>query len=422
VYAFRIGTTAGTRLAVLFNNITERKLAEDALRASEERARAASAAKDTFLAQLSHELRTPLTPVLMTAATLRDDPSISVPAREAFAMIERYVNLEARLIDDLLDITRVTQGKLALRSDLCDIHAVLNQAVEIIGDGAQEKGITLNADLGAQRTAFLGDAARLQQVFWNILQNAVKYSSGGSSVCITTRDTAAPEPGDAQKGICIEVSDEGMGFEPAEAEKLFHPFHQAHSTKGSGLGLGLAIARAIVEQHSGSITAKSPGPGQGASFAIEFPTTVPPVESATSTPRDTAVADPALPLRSLRLLLVEDHEATLQVLSRLLVRAGHAVKVARSICEGRDAAREHTFDFVISDLGLPDGMGTELMKELRDTYGLTGVALSGYGMEDDVRRSRAAGFTAHLVKPVKFHELQNALRVLAAEQEKGKGS
>ncbi|QIF00213.1 PAS domain-containing protein [Roseimicrobium sp. ORNL1] len=421
VYAFRIGDTGDTRLAVLFNDITERKMAEDVLRASEERARAASAAKDAFLAQLSHELRTPLTPVLMTAATLRDDPSINDHGREAFAMIERFINLEARLIDDLLDITRVTQGKLALRFEVCDIHHILTQAIEIIRDGAREKGITLQADLKARRTAFLGDAARLQQVFWNILQNAVKYSSGGTVVHITTRDTSASHADAAPRGIVIEVSDTGMGFDPAEGEKLFQPFHQADAAKGAGLGLGLAIARAIVEQHSGSIVGTSEGEGCGAKFVVELPTIAPPTGKPRSEPKD-QIIHRSLPTRSLRLLLVEDHEATLQVLSRFLTHAGHVVTVARSIREGREIAGQQAFDFVVSDLGLPDGVGTELMKELRDTHGLTGVALSGYGMEEDVRRSRAAGFAAHLVKPVKFEELQSALRALAMEKDESNGA
>lgn len=421
VYAFRIGDSGDTRLAVLFNDITERKMAEDVLRASEERARAASAAKDAFLAQLSHELRTPLTPVLMTAATLRDDPSISDHGREAFAMIERFINLEARLIDDLLDITRVTQGKLALRFEVCDIHHILTQAIEIIRDGAREKGVTLQADLKARRTAFLGDSARLQQVFWNILQNAVKYSPGGTCVHIVTRDVPAFHADAAPRGIVIEVSDAGMGFDSAEAEKLFQPFHQADAAKGAGLGLGLAIARAIVEQHSGSIMGTSEGEGRGAKFVVELPTVAPPAGKPRSEPKD-QIIHRTLPTRPLRLLLVEDHEATLQVLSRFLSRAGHVVTVARSIREGREIAGQQAFDFVVSDLGLPDGLGTELMKELRDTYGLTGVALSGYGMEEDVRRSRAAGFGAHLVKPVKFEELQSALRVLAMEKDESAGA
>lgn len=421
VYAFRIGGMTGARLAVLFNDITKRKLAEDALRASEERARAASLAKDAFLAQLSHELRTPLTPVLMTAATLKDDTSISPHGREAFAMIERYVNLEARLIDDLLDITRVTQGKLALRFEVCDIHAILIQAIEIIRDGAREKGILLEPNLGAGRTAFLGDAARLQQVFWNILQNAVKYSPAGSCVHITTRDVPLSGPGEALRGMCVEVADSGMGFEPAEAENLFQPFHQADAAKGAGLGLGLAIARAIVEQHSGRISGASDGPGRGAAFTVELPSIAAPAGGSPSAPKERMVIHTP-PLRPLRLLLVEDHEATLQVLSRFLTHAGHTVSVARSVREGIDVARQHTFDFVVSDLGLPDGMGTDLMKELRDAHGLAGVALSGYGMEEDIRRSRAAGFAAHLVKPVKFEELQRALRALAAEKDESSGA
>lgn len=407
VYAFRIEPedTIHGRVAVLFNNITERQRSEDALRASEERARAASAAKDAFLAQLSHELRTPLTPVLMTAAALRDDPGLSVQAREGFALVERYVALEARLIDDLLDLTRVTSGKFALKQEDCDVHSVLRQAIAIVQDHAREKRIAIAISFDARHTFLSGDPARLQQVFWNILQNAVKYTGQGGHIQVATRDA------EATGGICIEVSDDGRGFDPAEAENLFQSFHQSGTPVGSGLGLGLAIARAIVDMHSGAISARSEGADRGATFRVTLPAEAP-TASPASPPDAATDGEHPSSLPSLRILLVEDHEATLQVLSRFLGQTGHAVTVARSLKEARDAAATRQFDVVVSDLGLPDGMGTELMESLRREHGLTGVALSGYGMEEDIRRSRQAGFAAHLVKPVKFDELQRVLKNL----------
>jgi CheY-like chemotaxis protein len=211
------------------------------------------------------------------------------------------------------------------------------------------------------------------------------------------------------------VSDTGLGFDSLTAEFLFQPFEQAARQgdhRFGGLGLGLAIARAITELHGGTIRAESSGPGLGATFSVELPGAVSPRAIAISQTgthgRAEAADEPAL-----RLLVVEDHQATLQVLTRLLVRAGHSVVPASSVAEARAAAKTQSFDGVISDLGLPDGTGLELMAHLRAAYGLRGVVLSGYGMEDDLRGSQEAGFVVHLVKPVDFPQLRHALREIS---------
>ncbi|OAI57823.1 hypothetical protein AYO49_01795 [Verrucomicrobiaceae bacterium SCGC AG-212-N21] len=416
VYAFKVGDRHDRKVAVLFTDITQRIQSEQALRESEERARLASRAKDNFLAQLSHELRTPLTPVLMTAAAMRDDASISGTAREAFAMIERNVALEARLIDDLLDLTRVTRGKLTLRDEVCDVHSLLGQAMEIVRDEVREKRIDLSVGLAARHRHLHGDPARLQQVFWNLLRNAVNFTPYGGSICVTTRESE-----EASGAIRIEVIDSGVGFEPSQAEHLFEPFFQGESPSATGLGLGLAIARAIVDLHEGSIRGQSKGQGTGATFVVTLPVT--PALSASvqvTAGAEGAHADPVYD-PSMRLLVVEDHDATKKVLCTLLARAGHSVTAVGTIDEARRVVRAEAFDAVVSDLGLPDGTGIELMEGLHREHGLTGVALSGYGMEEDVRRSRSAGFAAHLVKPVNFEELRRALRVIAsARQESDK--
>jgi PAS domain S-box-containing protein len=414
VYAFRVGAPHERKVALIFNDITERKQTEIALRESEERARAASVAKDNFLAQLSHELRTPLTPVLMTAAALRDDPSMSPAAREAFAMIERNVALEARLIDDLLDLTRVTRGKLALRTETCDLHLLLRQAAEIVRDEMREKQIALTLDLTARYTHGRGDPARLQQVFWNLLRNAVNFTPRGGRITILSRDEPATAKDGSGATICIEVTDSGIGFDSCHAENLFEPFYQGKGSESAGLGLGLAIARALVELHHGAIKAESPGVGRGATFTVHLPVS-PSAPMATADSSSPPAASDRQPTPSMRLLLVEDHEATMRVLTNLLTRDGHIVTGASTITAALDAARSHTFDAVVSDLGLPDGTGIQLMKTLRDEHQLTGIALSGYGMESDLRRSKEAGFAAHLVKPVNFEELRTALRALRSE-------
>ncbi len=391
----------------------ERRAAEAALLAQKERAEVASRAKDDFLAALSHELRTPLTPVLMTATALRDDERLPMEVRSELAMIQRNVALEARLIDDLLDLTRISQGKLQLRPAVCDAHSLIGLAVEIVRDEAQEKPVALDLDLCALRTALRGDPTRLQQVFWNLLRNAIKFTPCGGRVSIRTRD-------ETNERLRIEVSDTGIGLSADALEAIFRPFEQAgreNDHRFGGLGLGLAIARAIVDLHGGTIHAESAGAGLGATFIIELPR-VSEQSSGVSTPHvgqsdesDASSTSSQGISTVLHLLVIEDHEPTLTVLRRLLLRAGHYVTTAGSVASAMAAGETGQYDVVISDLGLPDGTGLEVFAKLRAIQPrLRGIALSGYGMEDDVRRSIDAGFSAHLVKPIDFNQLRRALR------------
>ena len=374
----------------------------------------ASRAKDNFLATLSHELRTPLTPILMTAAALREDERLPEDARAQLGMIERNIALEARLIDDLLDLTRIAKGKLPLRPQPCDAHSLIGLAMEIVRDDAQEKGLVLERDFGAKLSGLMADPSRFQQVIWNLLRNAVKFTPKGGRISIRTRDDG--HHGDSPR-LRIEVCDTGIGISPGQIEHIFQPFEQGEVTgdhKFGGLGLGLAIARAIVDLHHGTIEAASAGPNQGATFVVELPGAFPPppgiVPSSAGSGADAASQDtPDKHLPPLRILLVEDHDATLQVLSRLLGRQGHRVTAVSSITSAQSEAQAQTFDLVISDLGLPDGSGNELMEKLREKYNFPGIALSGYGMEQDLERSRNAGFVAHLIKPVDLNQLQRAI-------------
>lgn len=385
-------------------DVTELRDVQEELRRAKDEAEAANRAKDNFLAALSHELRTPLTPVLMTAAALREDERLPADVREQLGMIERNISLEGLLIDDLLDLTRIARGKLDLRLQPCDAHSLIALAVEIVRDDAQAKGIALEQALAAEKSGLSADPARFQQVIWNLLRNAVKFTPRGGRIAITTRE--------ADGQLLIEVSDSGIGILAQDLEKIFAPFEQAEATgehRFGGLGLGLAIARAIVELHGGRIHAESAGVGRGATFHVELPgaTEAPPGEKSAG---DQELSTPHADGQPLHLLLVEDHGPTLSVLKQLLNRAGHRVTTAISVAEALAAAGRERPDLVISDLGLPDGAGTELMAQLRDEHGLTGIALTGYGMEDDVARTRAAGFATHLVKPIGFDQLRRALR------------
>ncbi len=385
-------------------DIDDRKQAEEALRVAMLDCEKASRAKDDFLAALSHELRTPLTPVLMMAAALEGDTTLARDLRDQLRMMRRNVELEARLIDDLLDLTRISKGKLQIRPVIADLHQLLQQTAEIIGSDTVAKHVRLSFALGAGRHHVMGDATRLQQVFWNIMKNALKFTPIGGSVTLRTQNNEAGQ-------IIVRITDTGIGIRPEALAQIFAAFEQGETTfqqRFGGLGLGLAIARAIVELHDGQIHAESAGVGHGSTFVITLATVAAPpfVDPAQSAP-------PPLE-RALRLLVVEDHEATLEVLTRLLTRSGHHLTCASSVRDALAAAAGGKFDAVISDLGLPDGTGFELMGKLRTAYGMRGVALSGYGMDEDLHRALEAGFAAHLTKPIDFAQLERALEELMA--------
>jgi PAS domain S-box-containing protein len=387
----------------------------NALKVAQNEAERANRAKDEFLAALSHELRTPLTPVLMTASALRGDASLPPAVREQLGMMERNIALEARLIDDLLDLTRIARGKLNVRPQPCDAHSLIGLAIEIVRDEALAKSISIRREFGARKCGLTADPARFQQVIWNLLRNAVKFTPRGGNITVSTRDEQTSE---AACRLRIEVIDSGIGITSAQLENIFLPFEQgglAGDHRFGGIGLGLAIARAIVDLHGGNIRATSEGPNCGATFVVEFPGAIEPPAGALEAPEALIPQSGSRPhpvglRKPLRLLLVEDHEPSLQVMSRLLTKAGHYVIAANSLSAALTAASAGKFDLVISDLGLPDGTGAELMQQLRATYGLNGIALSGYGMDEDLARSREAGFMTHLIKPVDFHQLERALR------------
>lgn len=371
-------------------------------------AEAASKAKDHFLAALSHELRTPLTPVLMKVSALAQSPDLPESLRADLRMIRRNVELEAKLIDDLLDLTRVSRGKLALHFEVTDVHSLLEHVVAICSEGVENVRLRIHLEPGAAAHHVWADSARLQQVYWNLVKNAVKFTPDGGRITVRTRN---PELGRLE----VSVIDPGIGIEPAELPRLFDAFEQGNAAiprTFGGLGLGLAICKALVDQHGGELSGLSPGRGQGATFTVTLATVAPPRAAA---PAEATPGPAEPPPLSLRLLLVEDNEPTLDVMTTLLELAGHDVKPAADVRTARELAGSHEFDLVVSDLGLPDGTGFELMSELRDRYGLKGIAVSGFGMEEDLRRSSECGFLEHLVKPVDVDKLKAALARVAQE-------
>ena len=404
----------------LGKEIAERKTVEIALRAAmeelkgaQERAEGASTAKDNFLAALSHELRTPLTPVFLAASALREDPRLPDDLRDQLSMIERNVALEARLIDDLLDLTKIVHGKLQFHSEPCDAHQLIDYALDVVRDSAAEKDVRIERTLTARHVRLLADPARIQQILWNLLGNAVKFTPRGGKVTVRTQDEKAPTGKD---WLRIEIIDSGIGIDPAQLERIFLPFEQggvAGTPRFGGMGLGLAISRGVVDLHGGRISAQSRGANLGATFVIELPVAqdLPPVTSIPDPVANGANSQNSSSPQSAprHLLLVEDHEATLRALSHLLRKDGHAVSTATTVAEALVVAASHKFDLVISDLGLPDGSGLELMENLRLLYGLRGITLTGYGAKEDIARSSGAGFVTHLVKPVSIAALRGAI-------------
>jgi len=412
--------------------VDQRRQAEEALRLVnselEERVEertsdlvAASRAKDDFLAALSHELRTPLNPALMIASEAAEDPGLPASARADFATIRNSIELEAGLIDDLLDLTRITRGKLAFERRPLDIHGVLRQALLAVQPEVERRNLVLELDLAACRLEVDGDAIRLQQVFWNVLRNAAKFTSESGRIHVSSRNDAG--------AVIVSIADNGIGMSRDELDRIFHPFAQGdHAVEGvsrqfGGLGLGLSIARRLVEHHGGCITAFSDGPGQGATLEIKLPLSAeresPPDRPAESRRGSRSsgygAAGAARSAPAVRILLVEDHTSTRQTLVRLLSRRGHRVKAAANVAEALVLAADDSFDLLVSDIGLPDGDGCNLMEELRRRHpNLPGIALSGYGMEKDVARSRAVGFARHFIKPVDVLTIDRAIAELFA--------
>jgi len=384
--------------------IAERNRAQAAIEQQKDAVEAANRTKDNFLAMLSHELRTPLTPVMAALDTLEADGLRSNESKNSLAMIRRNVELESQLIDDLLDLTRIAKDKLQLRFGPLDAHEVINNVVEICQPEAQARNLKLHLNLRGGAHHISGDAAKYQQIVWNLLKNAIKFTADSGEITISSSN---PEP----QLLAIAVHDTGIGIEPEIMNRIFDPFEQgerAFQRRYGGLGLGLAISKSLAQAHGGTLIARSEGRDRGSTFILTMKTVPAP-------PRIVRLTSPVAESRPLRILLVDDHQDTCIALERLLVRRGHLVAAAHTVRSAMEAAARNSFDLLISDIALPDGTGTELMTYLRAIAGIPGIAISGFGMNGDIEKSIDAGFAEHLVKPVKMENLEAAIdRVMAA--------
>lgn len=389
----------------IFRDTTAARRAAEALHAAKEQAEAANAAKDRFLAMLSHELRTPLTPILAAVHLLESEPALPVSLEDVPPMIRRNVELEARLIDDLLDLTSITHNKLSLSLKPLEMDTCLAGVVEMGRAEVRGKRLQMDIRLQAEQSLVRADAARVQQVVWNVLKNAIKFTPAGGRIVVESFNPDA-------SSYCARISDSGIGISKAALSRIFSAFEQADMSitrEYGGLGLGLAIAQALALKHDGRLEAHSDGPGRGASFSFTLPLM----------DRHSTAARAAAPSREsgageqrLRILLVEDNEDTSRAMSRLLKMLGHEIVLARTVAGAKRLAQTQVFDLLIGDIGLPDGEGTEVAREFKRLQQKPSIAITGYGMDEDVLKSQEAGFIAHVTKPVNFERLVELIGVL----------
>ena len=417
-YAVTVRTArpGGTPCALLaFEDLTEQPRIEEE-RAAREAAEGSNRTKDLFLATLSHELRTPLSTILMQAQVLqgrsRSDPLVE----RAGAAIHRAAVLQKRLIDDLLDVSRIVSGKLALDQQVVDLGAVVEAAVEEARAFAEAKGIALTSTVAPGMTAVYADPARMQQVVSNLLTNAKKFTGRGGSVTVTLNR----QEGEAR----VTVRDTGAGIRPEFLAHLFDRFSQADSSTTrfyGGLGLGLAIVKHIVELHGGRVGADSPGEGQGATFWVTLPLVrAPAVERAVQQPEPRGAG-----IAGARVLVVDDDESTRECLTEILNGAGATVRAAASAVEGLEALEEFKPDILLSDLAMPARDGLSLITAVRSLPPERGgrtpaAALSALAGVDDRQRALDAGFQMHVTKPADLDVLLVAVgQLLEIAREQG---
>jgi PAS domain S-box-containing protein len=422
------------RMSGVSMDVTKSKQIEQDLSKAKEAAEAANKEKDHFLAIVSHELRTPLTPVLATVAMLEHDESVPGHVQRELEMIRRNIEVEARLIDDLLDINRIVRGKLDLHRQVVDVRSLLEHALRnYCAAAAAKKNIRVAMEVTATETHVFADSSRLTQVFWNLLQNACKFTPEGGTITVcayneyrrVVTNQAAPSRSaeDFPAELIVQIRDTGMGIRAESLPRIFNAFEQGARSRTrafGGLGLGLSISRAIMEMHGGSIEAASEGKDKGATFSIRLNTVKPVITGRAKKPLSLSAEQ--LPTRPMCVLVVEDHFDTAEQFARLLKRSGHEVICARTIREAQNYAvttpaqgRACAFNILISDLDLPDGSGRDLMRNLGKRYPIRGIAISGHGMKEDVEKSMAAGFSYHITKPVDWQELKTAIAKIAEE-------
>ncbi len=388
--------------------ITEQVTARKALQT-------AARAKDEFLATISHELRTPLNAMLGWAKILQQDHADPAKLQKGLDVLERNAEAQARLVGDLLDVSRIISGKLALALGSVDIANVVAAALDVVRPSADAKRVQLEATIAPDVGRTLADPDRVQQILWNLLSNAIRFTppEGRVRVCV------------AREGswLRIEIVDSGAGLRPEHLAHIFERFRQVDATttrQHGGLGLGLAIVRYLVEAHGGSVSARSDGPGKGSTFDVRFPIRAvpaePPLESGARLPRVATPVPARLgELRQIRILAIDDDRDSLELLRELLESVGACVTAAHSAEQGLTEAGP--FHVIVSDIGMPGMDGYDLIRAVRsrpreEGGAIPAIALTAYARTEDAARARAAGFQEHLTKPVDLNALLSTIRRL----------
>ena len=397
VYAFRVGDPGQDLVGVLFNDVGHRKDLERAIELQNEMLRKADARKDQFLATLSHELRNPLAPIRNGLRIIKILGGDNDPLQQTVQMMERQTNHLIRLVDDLMEISRITRGKIELRADRVLLGSTLSAAVEAVWPQMEAKGIEL-LQAAAEVVPVQGDRDRLTQVFSNLLSNATKFTEPGGRISIDLRREA--------DRVIVTVSDTGCGIAADAIDAVFDMFWQGSSHDlGGGLGIGLALVRELVQMHGGSVSAQSGGPGLGSQFTVRLPVS-PAVEASPSTDRPIAAVETA-PAARRTILVVDDNTDAADSLATSLRMQGHTVQVAYDGDSALKACERLAPDVVVLDIGMPGMDGYEVARRLRRRQPQTRlVALSGWGQSEDKLRAREAGFDTHLTKPADLEALQ----------------
>jgi two-component system, chemotaxis family, CheB/CheR fusion protein len=390
-------------------DVTERKLAELVMRRNEEALREADRRKNEFLALLAHELRNPLAPIRYALAAARKPQCSPEQRRQAAEVVDRQVTQMSRLLDDLLDISRITHGTLELKREPTELHAVITMAVETARPVIDTKQHHLSVRLPEGPVSLDADPVRLAQVFANLLINAAKYTDPGGHIELEASRQA--------DGLTVSVRDDGIGISAEMMPRLFTLFAQAHvGSKQEGLGVGLSLVRGLVALHGGTVEAHSTGTGLGSEFIVRLP-------FADAAPRPAAATAPAViaPAATppMRILVVDDSRDAADICATLLELSGHRVQTAYSGRRALELAEEFRPDLFLLDIGLPDIEGYQLARRIRAMpWGQAAqlVAITGWGQEEDRRRAAEAGFDHHLTKPVAAEALDRLLRKLASER------
>jgi PAS domain S-box-containing protein len=391
-------------MILVFRDDSSRRQAEQSLRQAKEAAESINHAKDRLLAVLSHELRTPLTPALGAVQMMAAIPDLPEELRMFIDIIQRNIEVETQLIDDLLDLTWLQQGTVEIQCESLDLHLLLEQVAEFCRHEIEGKEMQLQMQLHALRHRVKGDHARLQQSFRNIIANAVKFTPEGGTIVIRTGNSG---PGT----IRVEIEDNGIGIDQSSLNRIFDPFEQEEQTiyrHYGGLGLGLAISRALIELHGGRVSVRSAGKDRGTTFVVELAME----EAEVPLNQQSPPPDQSSGRVPVRILIVDDHADTSMVMKLLLERRGYTVLTADSVHSALAVAASEGFDLLVSDIGLPDGSGHELIEQLKAYRTVPSIALSGFGMEEDIRRSKEAGFDEHMTKPVSFQQLHEVIERL----------